>query len=341
MSVKLSAYVWDGLAQAGVKGTQLLVMLRLADFSSDEGTCYPGIETIARQIGAGRSTVITAITQLQKDGWLSREERRKGNRNKTNLYYLNVKKLREAAAGFYSDSPVSEHSDSERSNSEYSDSERPENVNKSGFDRPESGGDPLVNSKQDPSDIKTLCQPAAQTDAEVEITDQAKQALKHLNQITGSRYQPANSSLENMRARLREGHTLEELQLVIEYKQVHWGDSPKMAEYLRPATLFQPAKFEGYLLSASKWAKSGRPVCVNGKWTVDGEVAVDTAERDAAYRRFISGVAATKAPSELEKLVCTEASKASVRSMRSDFAITTWAKIWKDCAQRQQGVKAA
>ncbi|NMC25854.1 MAG: GntR family transcriptional regulator, partial [Serratia sp.] len=160
-----------------------------------------------RQIGAGRSTVITAITQLQKDGWLSREERRKGNRNKTNLYYLNVKKLREAAAGFYSDSPVSEHSDSERSNSEYSDSERPENVNKSCFDRPESGGDPLVNSKQDPSDIKTLCQPAAQTDAEVEITDQAKHALKHLNQITGSRYQPAKSSLQNMRARLREGHT--------------------------------------------------------------------------------------------------------------------------------------
>ena len=144
-----------------------------------------------------------------------------------------------------------------------------------------------------------------------------------------------------MRARLREGHTLEELQLVIEYKQVHWGDSPKMAEFLRPATLFQPDKFEGYLLSATKWAKSGRPVCVNGKWTAEGEVAVDTAERDAAYRRFISGVAATKAPSELEKLVCTEASKASVRSMRSDFAITTWAKIWKDCAQRQQGVKAA
>jgi uncharacterized phage protein (TIGR02220 family) len=195
-------------------------------------------------------------------------------------------------------------------------------------------------SDQNKQIIKTSCQPAAQTDAEVEITDQAKQALKHLNQITGSRYQPANSSLENMRARLREGHTLEELQLVIEYKQVHWGDSPKMAEYLRPATLFQPAKFEGYLLSATKWAKSGRPICVNGKWTADGEVEVDTAERDAAYRRFISGVAATKVPSELEKMVCTEASKASVRSMRSDFAITTWAKIWKECAQRQQGVKA-
>ncbi|MBU9815471.1 conserved phage C-terminal domain-containing protein [Rahnella sp. C60] len=341
MSVKLSAYVWDGCAAAGLKGVKLLIMARLADFSNDDGISYPGVDTIARQTGAGRSTVITAITELQSDGWLVREERRKGNRNKTNLYYLNVKKLREAAAGFYSDSPVSEHSESERSKSECSESERSENTKNTGFDRPESGGDPSVNSKQDPSDNKTSCQPAAQTDAEVEITDRAKQALKHLNLITGSRYQPANSSLENMRARLREGHTLEELQLVIEYKQVHWGDSPKMAEYLRPATLFQPAKFEGYLLSATKWAKSGRPICVNGKWTADGEVEVDTAERDAAYRRFISGVTASKAPTDLEKLVCTEASKASVRGMRSDFAISTWNRIWKECAQRRQGGKSA
>ncbi|MFS7247124.1 conserved phage C-terminal domain-containing protein [Rahnella inusitata] len=337
MSVKLSAYVWDGCAAAGLKISAVAIMARLADFSSDEGICWPSITTIARQLGAGESTVRTTLGKLEADGWITSTQRRKGNRNTSNMYQLNIAKLRAAAA----EPSVSDASKSDSSNSDRSKSDASKSNTNTGFHPPESGGDPLVNSKQDPSDIKTLCQPAAQTDAEVEITDQAKQALKHLNQITGSRYQPAKSSLQNMRARLREGHTLEELQLVIEYKQVHWGDSPKMAEFLRPATLFQPDKFEGYLLSATKWAKSGRPVCVNGKWTADGEVAVDTAERDAAYRRFISGVAATKAPSELEKLVCTEASKASVRSMRSDFAITTWTKIWKECAQRQQGVKAA
>jgi len=341
MSVKLSAYVWDGLAQAGVKGTQLLVMLRLADFSSDEGTCYPGIETIARQIGAGRSTVITAITQLQKDGWLSREERRKGNRNKTNLYYLNVQKLREAAAGFYSDSPVSEYSESERSKSEYSKSERSENDKNTGFDRPESGGDPLVNSKQDPSDNKTSCQPAVQTDAEVEITDQARQVLNYLNLVTGSRYQVSKSSLDNIRARLREGFSPEEQQLTVDYMHAKWGGDLEMAEYLRPSTLFQPSKFPGYLEGANAWNRAGRPARKNGKWEREGDAVVDAAERDAAYRRFISGVAATKAPSALEKLVCTEASKANIRSMRADFAISQWAKIWKECAQRQQGVKAA
>lgn len=62
MSVKLSSWVWDGCAAQGVKGIKLLVMARLADFSSDEGVCWPSVATIARQLGAGRSTVITAIS---------------------------------------------------------------------------------------------------------------------------------------------------------------------------------------------------------------------------------------------------------------------------------------
>ncbi|EPL5641163.1 helix-turn-helix domain-containing protein, partial [Klebsiella oxytoca] len=33
MSVKLSAYVWDGCAAAGIKGNKLLIMLRLADYA--------------------------------------------------------------------------------------------------------------------------------------------------------------------------------------------------------------------------------------------------------------------------------------------------------------------
>jgi hypothetical protein len=37
VSVKLSSWVWDGCAAQGVKGIKLLVMARLADFSSDEG----------------------------------------------------------------------------------------------------------------------------------------------------------------------------------------------------------------------------------------------------------------------------------------------------------------
>jgi DNA-binding GntR family transcriptional regulator len=80
-----------------MKLSSVAIMARLADFSNDEGISWPSIATIARQIGAGESTVRTAIGQLEKDGWLTRHQRRKGNRNASNVYQLNVSKLREFA----------------------------------------------------------------------------------------------------------------------------------------------------------------------------------------------------------------------------------------------------
>lgn len=152
MSVKLSAWVWDGCATQGVKGIKLLVMVRLADFSSDEGVCWPSVATIARQLGAGRSTVITAISQLEADGWLTRTERRNGQRSATNLYTMNTEKLRMAAAliqGSCSERPESECPEPECPEPECSDSERPENSKKWGSQGPESGHDPSVTT--DPS----------------------------------------------------------------------------------------------------------------------------------------------------------------------------------------------
>ncbi|WP_262872101.1 helix-turn-helix domain-containing protein, partial [Morganella morganii] len=57
MSNKIQGYVWDACAVSGVKGTKLMIMVRLADFSSDEGISYPSVETLSRQIGAGVSTI--------------------------------------------------------------------------------------------------------------------------------------------------------------------------------------------------------------------------------------------------------------------------------------------
>ncbi|AMG53747.1 helix-turn-helix domain-containing protein [Citrobacter amalonaticus] len=97
MSSKLQGYVWDACAVSGVRGTRLMVMVRLADYSSDDGKSYPGIKTIARQLGAGESTIRTAIAELESEKWLRRENRRNGNRNTSNMYFLNVEKLEEIA----------------------------------------------------------------------------------------------------------------------------------------------------------------------------------------------------------------------------------------------------
>ncbi|EPK2669941.1 conserved phage C-terminal domain-containing protein [Citrobacter freundii] len=257
MSTKLTGYVWDGCAASGMKLSSVAIMARLADFSSDEGVCWPSIETIARQLGAGPSTIRTAIAKLEKDGWLTRTQRRNGNRNASNVYRLNVAKLQTAAFSQLSDSDASK---SDASKFDASKSDPSKSGKNGGFDPSESGGDPSVKSTQDPQvTSKPSCPVAAQPDPEVVITDQAILVLTHLNQISGSRYQKSKTSLENIRARLREGYSVADLQLVIDLKHEHWHENDEQYQYMRPETLFGPKKFESYLQSATRWDQKGRP----------------------------------------------------------------------------------
>lgn len=164
VSNKIQGYVWDACAVSGVKGTKLLVMARLADFSSDEGVSYPSVETLARQLGAGVSTVRSACNELEQEGWLVKKQRRSGNRNASNLYFLNVDKLETIALqeiaklkkqrenNAISHPPVSDGSESDRSkNSNSGRFDPPVSGVQGSFHPPESGGDPSVNSKHDPS----------------------------------------------------------------------------------------------------------------------------------------------------------------------------------------------
>ncbi|ELE5941161.1 helix-turn-helix domain-containing protein, partial [Salmonella enterica] len=153
-----------------------------------EGVCWPSIETISRQLGAGVSTVRTAIAKLEADGWLSRKARRQGNRNASNVYQLNVAKLQAAAFAHLSDPDQSKSDPSESdasksdpsksdpsksdpSKSDPSKSDPSKSGKNGGFDPSESGGDPSVKSKQDPQVNKTpSCPDASQPDQQ--MTDQ-------------------------------------------------------------------------------------------------------------------------------------------------------------------------
>ncbi|EEA8679357.1 transcriptional regulator [Salmonella enterica subsp. enterica] len=121
--------------------------------------------------------------------------------------------------------------------------------------------DPTENTTESTTEItgKDSCPVAGQPDHEVVITDQAILVLSHLNKISGSRYQKSKTSLENIRARLREGYSVADLQLVIDLKHEHWHENDEQYQYMRPETLFGPRKFESYLQSATRWDQKGRP----------------------------------------------------------------------------------
>lgn len=336
MSTKLTGYVWDACAASGMKLSSVAIMARLADFSNDEGVCWPSIETIARQLGAGVSTVRTAIAKLEADGWLSRKARRQGNRNASNVYQLNVAKLQTAAFAHLSDSDPSK---SDASKSDPSKFEASKSGQNGGFHPSESGGDPSVNSTTDPSGKKTSCPVASQPDPEVAITDNAILVLTHLNQVSGSRFQKSKTSLENIRARLREGYSVADLQLVIDLKHEHWNGNDEQYQYMRPETLFGPKKFEGYLQSATRWESRGRPAREN--WTktkkqatqpnsYSQDAGVDTTERDLAWRRYHGLETNNEPKSEVELLVRAKADRDGLKAKGYNHGLAQfgWNNIW-------------
>ncbi len=83
------------------------------------------------------------------------------------------------------------------------------------------------------------------------IDDRLKQVIDLLNSMTGSKYKASTAShAKNISGRLSEGHSVDDLMEVVRFKCQEWLHDPKMAQYLRPETLFQAGKFNGYLTAA-------------------------------------------------------------------------------------------
>ncbi|WP_019106228.1 conserved phage C-terminal domain-containing protein [Pantoea ananatis] len=115
--------------------------------------------------------------------------------------------------------------------------------------------------------VKDSCPVSAKPDSD--SSEDAFRVLEHLNRAAGLRYQKSKSSLGPIRGRLSEDFSADELILTVDYTIAKWSEDPKMSEFVRPETIFRPGKFPGYLSSAQKWDRAGRPPCINGKWMRD------------------------------------------------------------------------
>lgn len=73
------------------------------------------------------------------------------------------------------------------------------------------------------------------------------QVIAYLNQQTGKNFKESTGLTKRLiKAREREGFTIDDFKTVIDIKSAEWKSDVKMFEYLRPETLFG-SKFEGYL----------------------------------------------------------------------------------------------
>lgn len=106
--------------------------------------------------------------------------------------------------------------------------------------------EPLRSQEQDQDQEQEITTLSGKPDASPSLKEQAREILKFLNERTGKNFHPVDTNLDFIIARLRSGATVQDCKSVIAKKRREWIGDPKMAEYLRPATLFNKTKFEQY-----------------------------------------------------------------------------------------------
>lgn len=80
-----------------------------------------------------------------------------------------------------------------------------------------------------------------------DYAEKVREIVDYLNAVAGTRYKATTrNTVAHIKARLKEGFTVDDFKAVIDVKAAAWKDDPKMCAYIRPQTLFGP-KFEGYL----------------------------------------------------------------------------------------------
>nr|DAV98102.1 MAG TPA: hypothetical protein [Caudoviricetes sp.] len=102
-----------------------------------------------------------------------------------------------------------------------------------------------------PALIITIDRETGEVTARNAITDTtaADAVIDYLNTVAGTKYQKTPKNRSYINARIAEDHTPEDCRRVIDSRWAMWKGT-SMQEYMRPCTLFNSEKFEGYLAAA-------------------------------------------------------------------------------------------
>jgi len=111
---------------------------------------------------------------------------------------------------------------------------------------------PVTRNPSPVTQLETLSDSQANTDVVVlkngkqKFKGDAEIVLAFLNEKTGRAYRPLTANLDFIAERLKEGATVADCRKVIAKKSREWTGTD-MAQYLRPATLFNRTKFAQYV----------------------------------------------------------------------------------------------
>ena len=222
MSAKYTFWAWG----VKVKNAPLkLALLQLADNANDDGVSWYSVPKMASRCDMSERALQGHIKELVAAGLLSIKERPGTSR----IYQLQYQEAQLIAPQILHHTPaevaplppqILHHTPAEVADDP---NNEPNNI------------DPVIEKHSLPS----------------KLDDRVKQVIDLLNSMTGSKYKASTKShASNISGRLNDGHSVDDLMAVVRFKVGEWLHDPKMAQYLRPETLFQAGKFNGYLTAA-------------------------------------------------------------------------------------------
>jgi uncharacterized phage protein (TIGR02220 family) len=85
------------------------------------------------------------------------------------------------------------------------------------------------------------------TSTPISASGKAIEILDYLNEKANRNFRPVKANIGLIASRLKEGATPDECKAVIDSKVAAWSANAKMAQYLRPETLFGATKFASYV----------------------------------------------------------------------------------------------
>ena len=211
---------WATQEPYNLKHNELIIFSIIYGFCQHKDQCFCGsISYLAEWTGSSRQGVSKNLNNLIRKGLIRKEECWP-----TNRYYIVNKK------------PVYE---------EIVD----DSLNKIESESKESLDNNITNNTNNNID---------KYKAEKDISSSIEEIIKYLNQVCGSSFKAITAITKKLiKARFREGFTIDDFKKVIDFKYKQWGENPvkfnngRMSnDYLRPTTLFGD-NFDTYLNEAN------------------------------------------------------------------------------------------
>ena len=127
-------------------------------------------------------------------------------------------------------------------------------------DETSSSSNPPSAEKNFSEEETTLTNCPDPSDKAEKYSAEINEIIAYLNEKTQSHYRTSTANTrKHIVARLKQCYTVDDFKHVIDVKCAEWLNDPKMAQYLRPETLFTELHFENYLQQKMPVLNNGKP----------------------------------------------------------------------------------